>query len=189
MKKVTLVLTGLMLSAATYAQTWTLDKVHARVGFTITHMMVNDVEGNFKEIDATITSSKPDFSDAVFSFTAKANSIFTDWEQRDNHIKGPDFFDAEKYPTVSFQSKSIKKTGENSFKLTGDLTMHGVTKTVTLDGSYKGPIEHPMNKKMNAGFKLSGKINRNDFGIGPSMGTAILSNEVEINANGEFQKS
>lgn len=177
-----------MMTASSYAQTWTVDKAHARVGFTITHLMVNDVDGNFKNYDATITSVKPDFSDAVFSFTAQTNSIFTDNEQRDTHLKSPDFFDAATNPTVTFTSKSIKKTGANTFKLTGDLTMHGITKTVVLNGSYKGPAVHPMTKKPNAGFKIAGKVKRSDFNLGSSMPSAILSDEVELIANGEFQK-
>jgi len=188
MKKVTILLTGLMLSVASYAQTWTLDKAHSRLGFTITHLMVNDVDGNFKNFDATITSGKPDFSDAVFNMTAQANSIFTDNEQRDNHLKSAEFFDAANIPTLSFESKSIRKTGANHFRVTGDLTIHGVTKSVVLDGSYKGPTEHPMTHKPDVGFKITGKIKRSDFKLGDKFGNAMISDEVLLTATGEFQK-
>lgn len=188
MKKTNILLAALMISAASYAQTWTVDKAHSKIGFTVTHLMVNDVDGMFKSFDATITSSKPDFSDAVFAFTAKTASISTENDQRDAHLKSPDFFDAEKNPTVSFKSTSIKKVGANTFQLTGDLTMHGITKTVVLDGSFKGPMTHPMTKKPDAGFKITGKIKRSDFKIGDSFSDAMVSDEVIISANGEFQQ-
>jgi polyisoprenoid-binding protein YceI len=189
MKKVSIFMAGLLLSAATtFAQTWTVDKAHARVGFTITHLMVNDVDGMFKSYDATIVSAKPDFSDAVFSFTAETNSVFTDNEKRDAHLQSPDFFDAQKNPQIAFKSKSVKKAGNGALKLSGDLTMHGVTKPVTFDVTFRGPAEHPMTKKQVAGFKATGKVKRSDFGIGGNMPSAMLSDEVVITANGEFQK-
>ena len=188
MKKASIFITALMLSAASYAQTWTLDKAHAKIGFTITHMMVSDVDGMFKTFDATLTSTRADFSDAVFSVTAQTNSVFTDNDKRDEHLKSADFFDAAVNPTVSFQSKSIKKTGENTFKITGDLTMHGVTKSVVLDGSFKGPITNPNNKKAVAGFKITGVVKRSDFKLADKMPTAALSDEVTITANGEFKQ-
>jgi len=182
-------MTALMLSAATYAQTWTVDKNHAKLGFTVTHMMVSDVDGMFKTFDATLTSTKSDFSDAVFSVTAQTNSIFTDNERRDTHLKSADFFDADKNPTVTFVSKSMKPMGNNTFKVTGDLTMHGVTKTVALDGSFKGPVANPKSGKNYAGFKVTGVVKRSDFKIGEKMPTTALSDEVTITANGEFQQS
>jgi len=142
----------------------------------------------FKTFDATLKSEKPDFSDAIFSVTAQTNSIFTDNERRDAHLKSADFFDAEKNPTVTFQSKSIQFTGGNTFKVTGDLTMHGVTKTVVLDGSFKGPVANPKSGKNFAGFKITGVVKRSDFKIGEKMPTAALSDEVTITANGEFQQ-
>jgi polyisoprenoid-binding protein YceI len=188
MKKVTILLSSLLLSAATYAQNWTMDKAHAKLGFTVTHLMVNDVDGMFKNFDAGITSSKPDFSDAVLTMTAQSNSIFTDNEKRDAHLKSPDFFDAEKNPTVSFQSKSLKKEGANKYKVTGDLTMHGVTRAVTLDLSFRGPATHPMTKKPFAGFTITGKVKRSDFKIGDSFPNAMISDDVQITAKGEFQQ-
>jgi polyisoprenoid-binding protein YceI len=165
-----------------------LDKAHAKLGFTVTHLMISEVEGWFKTFDAKITSSKEDFSDAVIEMTADVNSINTDNEQRDTHLKGPDFFDATKFPSITFKSKSFKKVSGNNYKATGELTMHGVTKTIELDVIYRSAI-HPMTKKQVAGFKISGKLKRSDFGIGASMPEAMLSDEVAVIANAEFIKN
>ena len=187
MKKATLLLAAAMLSASTYAQTWNLDKSHAKLGFSITHLMVNDVDGSFKDFDASVQSAKPDFSDATFMLTAQTASINTENEKRDGHLRSADFFDAEKNPTVTFKSRKLKSTGKNSYKVLGDLTMHGITKPVTLDVSFRGPAMHPMLKKQFAGFKATGKIKRSDFNLGTaSFGESMLSDEVVITANGEF---
>jgi len=189
MKKVSILIAAIAMTVSSYAQTWTLDKAHAKLGFSITHMMVSDVEGSFKNVDATITSAKPDFSDAVIIMTAQTNSIYTDNDKRDEHLKSADFFDAAKYPTVTFKSTSLKKNGDNKYILTGELTMHGVTKPVTMDLSYRGPATHPMTKKPFAGFKITGKINRSDFKISEKTPSGMLSDEVTITANGEFGES
>ncbi|HNW56467.1 MAG TPA: YceI family protein [Bacteroidales bacterium] len=168
--------------------TWSLDKNHARLGFSVTHMMVSDVEGWFKIFDAKVTSSNDDFSDAVAEMTAEVNSINTDNEQRDKHLKSPDFFDAAKYPVITFKSKSFKKTGDMNYKVTGDLTMHGITKTVELVAICR-TATNPSSKQTIAGFKIAGKIKRSDFGIGTSMASGIVSDEVVIVANAEFLKN
>jgi polyisoprenoid-binding protein YceI len=165
---------------------WKSDKVHSNIKFTITHLMVSDVEGSFKNFDAKITASQPDFADAAVELNADINSIDTENEQRDNHLKGADFFDAAKYPTFNFKSTSFKKVADKQYKVTGNLTLHGVTKEVTLDAKYRGTIQHPMSKKNVAGFKVSGTIKRSDFGIGANYPAAMLSDEVEFAANAEF---
>jgi len=167
--------------------TWSLDKNHAKLGFTITHLMVSDVEGWFKSFDAKVTSSKDDFSDAEVELTADASSINTDNEQRDKHLKSPDFFDVVKYPQIIFKSKTFKKTGDKSYKVTGYLTMHGVTKPVELDAICKIGT-NPMNKQTVAGFKITGIVKRSDFAIGTSMADNLIGNEVSIVANAEFIK-
>jgi len=187
MKRITMIMAVVMVSVATFAQTWSLDKAHAKLGFTINHLMISDVEGTFKTFDVTLTASKEDFSDAVISLTADVNSINTDNDKRDAHLKSPDFFDVAKFPGLTFQSKSFTQVSGKNYKLTGDLTMHGITKAVTLDVVYNGTITHPMNKKLIAGFKLSGTIKRSDFGVGGVM-TGVLSDEVNLIANAEFIK-
>ena len=166
--------------------TWTVDKGHSKLGFSITHLMVSDVEGSFKSFDAKITAPKDDFSNATVELKAETNSISTDNEKRDGHLKSPDFFDAEKFPSVMFKSTSFKKSGTN-YKVKGELTMHGVTKPVELEAVCKMGT-NPMSKKTIAGFKITGKVKRSDFGIGGSMPEAMLSEEVEITANAEFAK-
>lgn len=165
---------------------WKSDKAHSNIKFTITHLMVSDVEGSFKNFDAKITSSKPDFSDAVVELSADINSINTENEQRDNHLKSADFFDAAKYPTFTFKSTSFKKEADKKYKVTGNLTLHGVTKEVVLDATYRGTVQHPMSKKNVAGFKVAGTIKRSDFGVGGNFPAAMLSDEVAFTANAEF---
>lgn len=188
--KRTIIAALLVCSAGfTFAQTWSIDKAHSKVGFEITHMMISDVEGSFGSFDATVTSSKDDFSDAKVELTADISSIDTDNEQRDKHLQSPDYFDAAKYPKLTFKSKSIKKKGDKTYALTGDLTMHGVTKSVTLEVKYRGTVTNPMSKKPVAGFKVTGTIKRTDFGIAPDTAEAMLSDEVAIEVSAEFVKN
>ena len=186
MKKITLLAATMALSTALFAQTkWQVDKAHAKVGFTVTHLSLSEVDGNFKKFDASITSSKPDFSDAVFEMSTDVTSVSTDNDMRDNHIKSPDFFDAAKYPQITFKSKSITKIDDKKYKLTGELTMHGVTKQIALDLTLNGVGKDMRTQRPIAGFKVTGTINRNDFGVG-HMPSAVVSEEIQIRANGEF---
>ena len=174
---------------ATFAQTtWKNDKMHSKLTFTVTHLMVSDVDGLFKNFDVTITASKSDFSDAVFELSAETASINTDVDMRDNDLKGAGWFDVTTYPTINFKSTSITPNGINKYKLSGNITMHGVTKPVTMDLLYRGTIQNPMSKKDDAGFKLTGTINRADFNIGSKYPNAMVSDDVEIKADGEFSK-
>jgi polyisoprenoid-binding protein YceI len=188
MKKITTTIAALILAATSFAQTWNVDKAHAKLGFTITHLMVSDVDGMFKNFEATITSSKPDFSDASFNLNINTGSVFTDNDKRDEHLRSADFFDVSKYPNMVFQSTSVTKSNAGTLKVKGNLTLHGVTRPVTLDVVIKGPTTHPMTKKPVAGFKVTGTIKRSDFKIGDSFPSAMLSDEVQIVANGEFQQ-
>lgn len=190
MKKLVSLAVISFLSISLFAQqtTWKVDKAHSKLAFTVTHLSISDVDGSFKNFDATINAAKTDFSDAVFELSADVVSINTDMEMRDNHLKGPDYFNVEKFPKLTFKSTSIQKTGKNKFKLVGNLTIHGITKQVTLDLVHKGTIENPMNKKTTSGFQLTGTIKRGDFDLAPKTPSAILSNEVKIKADGEFTK-
>jgi polyisoprenoid-binding protein YceI len=187
MRKISFVILLSVLSIASFAQTtWKSDKAHSQLKFDITHMSVSTVSGAFTDFDATIKAAKPDFSDAVFELTAKTASINTGVEKRNDHLKSPDFFDAAANPELSFKSTSVKKSGNDKYQLTGDLTMHGVTKPVTLELWYRGTVTNPMNKKAVAGFRATGTIKRADFGVGPKFAPPMLSEEVTITADGEF---
>ena len=188
MKKLTFILAVFIsLTAFTSAvSTWQNDDAHSQLGFTVTHLGIADVSGTFNDFDVTVKSAKSDFSDAIFELTAKTSSIDTRVEQRNNHLKSADFFDVAKYPTMTFKSTSIKKSGKNKYKLTGDLNLHGITKQVTLDLLYRGTVENQMNKKQTAGFQVSGVINRSDFNLGNGFPPPMISNEVRIKADGEF---
>ena len=166
--------------------TWTVDKAHSKLAFSITHMGVSDVEGSFKSFTATITTSGDDFSNATLDFSGEAASLSTDNDARDKHVKSDAFLDVEKFPALSFKSTSFKKTGANVYTIVGNLTLHGVTKPVTLTAVVRTGVG--MNKKPVAGFKISGTINRQDFAVGAGFGSAMLSDEITVIANTEFDK-
>lgn len=185
MKKIVLSLAAVLVSTLTFAQDWVLDKSHANVGFSIVHLKISEVDGSFGKFDAKITSSKDDFSDAVFDFTAEVASVNTGNERRDGHLRTDDFFGAEKYPTITFKSTSVTKVSGNNYKIAGNLTMRGVTKPITLDAVFRGPIEGRGGKKI-VGIKASGTLNRIDFGVGKSGPT--VDDEVTLRISGEFSK-
>lgn len=190
MKKIFTLLTVALISTAAMAQsTWKVDKAHSRLQFTVTHLLVSDVDGRFKDFDVTIVAAKPDFSDAKVTLVAQTASVDTDNDRRDTHLKSADFFDVTKNPTMNFTSTGITPVGAGKYKLTGNLTLNGVTKPVTLDFWHRGTIPASGNKKENAGFKVTGTIKRSDFNFGKSFGNATISDEVQITANGEFGKA
>ena len=174
--------------AFTTLPAWKSDKAHSRLGFSITHLGINEVNGNFKDFEVTITSSKPDFSDAVFAVTADVASVTTGIEMRDKHLASADFFNAEKNPKLTFKSTGIRPASKNKYKLTGDLNLNGITKPVTLDLWYRGTVENPMSKAPTSGFQVTGVIKRSDFNLGSGFTAPMLSDEVKIQADGEFAK-
>ena len=180
--------TGLLSFTAAEMTTWNYDNAHAKIGFSVSHMTLSDCDGYFKDVTATIKSSKADMTDAVAEMTAQVSSVNTDNQKRDEHLISADFFDAAKYPTITFKSTSFKKTKlANSYVVAGNLTMHGVTKPVTFAAVIRTGV-NPYSKKETAGFKVTGKINRKDFGIAESTPAAMVGEEVTINANAEFIK-
>ncbi|GHN00563.1 polyisoprenoid-binding protein [Cytophagales bacterium WSM2-2] len=171
--------------------TWGYDQSHAKVGFSISHFGISETEGKFTKFDGTVLSDKADFSDAQIDFTIDVSSINTEDAQRDTHLKSPDFFDAVKYPSITFKGKSLKSTGKNKYKLTGDLMMHGVTKSIELDVIYKGTVVDPF-KNTKAGFKITGVLDRTQFGLSwngkLSTGNLLVGNEVTLDINIELIK-
>jgi polyisoprenoid-binding protein YceI len=186
-KTIFIALMAVLGQASVYAQTtWNIDKAHSKINFTVVHLGISDVDGLFKNFDASIKSSKADFSDGVFEFSADVNSINTEMDMRDEHLRGADFFDAAKFPKLTFKSTSIKALGNNKYALKGNLTLRGITKPATFTLAYRGTVVHPMSKANVAGFQLSGKILRKDFNFGSGYPAPMISDEVEIKANGEF---
>jgi len=178
----------LTLTAFTIQQLWTLDTPHSQLRFSITHLGISDISGTFNDVEATIKSSKEDFSDAQVEAVIQVASINTNNSYRDDHLKGPDFFETEQYPLITFKSTGIKSLGTGRYKLEGDLTVKDKTKKISLDMWYRGTVENPQTQKPTAGIKLSGTIKRSDFGVGTAYPEPMLGEEVYLDINAEYQK-
>ena len=169
--------------------TWNFDKSHSNIGFTVTHMVIAEVSGSFKDADIKVTSTSEDFNGASIEFTAKVASIDTQNENRDNHLKGDDFFNAEKYPEIKFTGKLVKK-GSN-YSADGKLTLRDVTKDVSFPVKYMGTIKTAQFTK--SGFKLNGTINRFDYNLKwdrkLETGGLVVGQEVQLSANIELNQA
>lgn len=170
---------------------WTVDPAHSEITFKVKHQVISTVTGSFKSFDATIESENDDFEDAKVTFEADINSIDTGNEDRDNHLKSDDFFNAAEHPKLLFESTSFKKIGDGEYKLIGDLTIRGNTKTIELDAEYGGTVEDPYGNTK-AGFDVTGKINRKEFGLTWSAvteaGSVVVSDDVKLNLNVQFTR-
>ncbi len=182
-------------STNTFAQTakiWKVDNVHSAVKFSVSHLVISEVDGSFKVYNGSISSTKDDFSDAVIDFSIDVNSINTDNTMRDGHLKGDDFFNADTYPTMIFKSTSFKKKEGNRYELVGNLTVRDVTKKVIFDVKYGGTVKDGYGNTK-AGFKVTGSINRFDYGLKwnalTEAGGATVGAEVSLSANLEFALS
>lgn len=163
---------------------WTLDKAHSEIEFSIRHMMISRVKGEFREFDAEIQADPADLTTANIKFTIDVSSIDTGNEDRDNHLRTADFFDVENNPNLTFTSTSIERQGDD-YAVTGDVTMHGVTKSETFTVVPGGVVKDPMSGAEKTGFSVSGKIKRSDYGLtwnAPlETGGVLVSDEVKIN--------
>lgn len=157
---------------------WKIDPTHSDIGFKVRHMMISTVSGNFTEFDAEVLSDNDQFKNADINFSAKIDSINTNNEDRDNHLKSADFFEAETYPELTFKSKSFD--GE---KLVGDLTFKDVTKEVTLDVEFNGVLVDPYGQTK-AGFEVTGEISRKDFHLNwnavTEAGSIVVGDKVKL---------
>lgn len=194
MKKTFLLfVTVLLFNTLTQAQStvWNFDKSHSAITFTIDHMVISEAHGKFTDFTVNLKSDKTDFTDAQFNAIIQINSVNTDNQMRDDHLKKPDYFDAAKYTTMEFKGFALQKIEGNKYKAVGDLTIKGKTKKVELDVKFGGVIKDNWGKTR-AGFKVNGMINRLDFGIGDSgvleSGGLTLGRDVTINASFEFIK-
>jgi polyisoprenoid-binding protein YceI len=170
---------------------WVLDPTHSQLGFKIKHLMITNVSGLFKNFQAEVETNDTDFSTAQISLTADMESISTNNEQRDAHLRNADFFEVEKYPELKFRSTKIEKTNSDTFALYGELTLKGVTKPVKLQVEYNGVAKDPWGGER-AGFVITGKINRSDWGVNFNgvleTGGVMLGEEVRISSEIELVK-
>lgn len=192
----TLVAVAALTFGAKAQSNWNVDASHSKLGFAVTHMMVSETEGKFKVYEGKVTSVKPDadFTDAKVEFSVDAASINTDDEKRDGHLKSADFFDVEKYPKITFVSTSMKPGKvKGTYTLVGNLTMHGVTKPLTLTAIGASKIVKDPYGMERYAFKVTGNLNRKDFGLGWNAaleaGGVAVSENVRIDVNIELTKA
>jgi polyisoprenoid-binding protein YceI len=162
---------------------WIIDPTHSEVGFKVKHMMFTNVSGKFNSYDADITTENDDFTKSQISFSANISSIDTNNADRDNHLKSADFFDAENHPKLTFVSSSLTKSGD-SYELTGDLSLHGITKSVKLEAEVSPTLKDPWGNTKVA-LNISGKINRKDWGLNWNSaletGGVLVGEDVKLN--------
>ena len=170
---------------------WNLDPAHSEVMFKVRHLMITNVKGEFKTFEASVISEGNDFSNAKVNVEIESDSVFTNNETRDGHLKSADFFDVENHKKITFKSTEVKKINSETYQLTGDLIIKGISNKVNLDADFGGIIIDPYGNEK-AGFSISGKINRKDWGLTWNSalegGGVMLSDEVRINAEVQFVK-
>jgi polyisoprenoid-binding protein YceI len=163
--------------------TYKIDPTHSEIKFRIKHLMITNVTGEFKTFDAIMETGKDDFSDAKISFEADVNSINTNQEQRDTHLKSDDFFNAERFPKIKFVSKELRKLSGSDYKLTGDITIRDITKEIELSVEFGGKMVDFYGQEK-AGFEITGKISRSEFGLKWSAvteaGGVVVSDDVKL---------
>jgi polyisoprenoid-binding protein YceI len=180
----------ILLSATTgYSQTtWSIDKTHSSIRFAATHMLISEVVGKFNDFGGTIVSADDAFAGSTIEFTAQAASIDTDNERRDNHLRSEDFFNAETHPEIKFIGKLVKESDQ--YFLVGDFTMAGTTKEIKFDVKYLGKIQTKRGGK--AGFKVTGTINRFDYGLKWNStieaGGLVVGEDIDITCNLEIKE-
>jgi polyisoprenoid-binding protein YceI len=171
---------------------WVIDPAHTEIQFKVKHLVITTVTGEFDKFSATVYTNGDDFTDAQIEFNADVNSINTNQPDRDTHLKSADFFDAANYPELSFVSKSLRKTGDSGFVLTGDLTIRETTKSVELQGEFGGVVKDPWGNTK-AGFELTGKINRKEFGLQwnalTEAGGMVVADDIKLTMNVELAKN
>jgi len=169
--------------------TWNLDPAHSEIEFKVRHMMISTVKGQFTNFDITVENDGEGLENAKISVDIKTDSVSTNNEQRDQHLKSEDFFGAASHPSITFVSTKIVKEDEEEYKLTGDLTIKGNTKSVTFDVEFGGTSQDPWGNQK-AGYTVTGKINRNDFGLtwnaALETGGVMVSDEVKFQAEVQF---
>jgi polyisoprenoid-binding protein YceI len=185
-------LTAVPALALAGTSAWTLDPAHSHTGFAVKHLVISTVRGEFGKTTGSVVLDDQDITNSTVEATIDATTINTRVPDRDTHLKSPDFFDVAKYPTLTFKSTKVEKAGDGKLKVTGNLTLHGVTKPVTLD--VEGPtaeIKDPWGNTRR-GLSATAKLNRKDFGLAWSKmveAGPVVGDEVSIDLEAELLKS
>jgi polyisoprenoid-binding protein YceI len=170
---------------------WILDPTHSEIQFRIRHLMITNVTGSFGKFTSEVETKDDNFDTAKIRFTAEVDSITTNNEQRDGHLKSADFFEISKYPTLTFTSTKLEKVSGEDFELYGDIDFHGVKKNIKLKVEHGGVIKDPWGNTR-TGFTVDGKISRKDFGLvwntATEAGGVVLGDDVKLHASVEFVK-
>ena len=173
------------------ATKWVIDPMHSEVQFKVKHLVISTVTGFFKSFAGELDTTSDDFEDADVSFSLDIDSIDTNQSQRDGHLKSPEFFDADQFPKITFKSTSFKKSEDDEYVLKGDLTIKGITKPVTLAAEFGGSTDD-FYGNTKAGFEVTGKINRKEFGLTwdgvTEAGSIVLGEDIKLSANVQFAK-
>jgi len=180
------------MSVSSATSTWVIDPAHSSIEFAVKHMVITTVRGTFAKFEADLAIDEADLARSKATFRIDAASIDTRQPDRDNHLRSADFFDVANHPTITFVTTAIERTGNNTYRITGDLTIRGTTRPVTFEAEVHGPARNPFGKTVVA-VSVSGKINRKDFGLtwnAPlEAGGWLVGDEVRINADFELIKN
>ena len=185
------VLPGLALAQQT---TWAVDAAHSDISFGVDHMVISETEGQFHDDTLDVKADKPDFTDADVKLVIQVGSIDTDNEDRYKHLRSGDFFKADEYPTITIVGKGLKPTGkQDHYTLDAKVTMLGVTKPMELEVEHRGTVKNPMSGKQTAGFRVTGVLDRTDYGLKYNSvmdnGGMLIGEEVRLQADMELMKA
>ena len=182
---------ALLAGPALAAETYSVDKAHSEASFQVRHLGISNVRGRFEDLSGTVSIDRQNPSASSVEFTIQAASIDTQSENRDKDLRSPNFFDVEKYPTITFKSTKVVAKGGDSYEVTGTLSMHGVSKEVTLPVTHLGFVNDPWGNER-AGFELNTTLNRKDYGLTYNKtldsGGLVVSDEVRVSVNLETVK-
>lgn len=165
---------------------WNIDPTHSEIQFKVKHLVISTVTGHFRQFEGTLETDGDDFATASIHFEADTASVDTNQTQRDEHLRSADFFNSEQFPKMTFQSTHVEKTGDDTYTITGDLTIKDVTKSVELKAEYGGSMTD-FYGNYKSGFEISGKINRKEFGLTwdavTEAGGIVVGDEVKLALN------
>ncbi len=165
---------------------WTIDPTHSEIQFKVKHLVISTVTGHFRTFEGTVETVEDDFETATVKFSADTASVDTNQTQRDEHLRSADFFDSETYPKMTFESTSVEKTDEDTYKIAGDLTIKGITKPVELKAEFGGTMAD-FYGNLKAGFEITGKVNRKEYGLNWSAiteaGGIVVGDDVKLALN------